>query len=1566
MTDEQLLARLAETTPEEWTSDELDLLRSRMQHNAELRAAFTDFVLLEQALTTSLSEGRITPDQVLARLEERRRGLLGLGRWWRTVAAIVLLAGGFGLWYSLREPAEDDPKLPRHAQPTGAAPQPGVKPVGPRSTSTVAVATPSSTPTATSTATTVALVPTPPTVGTLDPAEPWTAMLAAAERPFQDWCFTDRRLSRDAENLPRWWNTIRGQQRPVTTGDRQGLYMEGFFQLRAPWPAAATLSLWMYDTQNDRSRLCFWHGDQGLTLEYRTRGGESWTAYASKKKPNEPLPETFNFAATDHERHRRTGYGPIDFRFHDGRLFVSRGDILFFSAPMPGPPDTVVFEGTSVCKGMGLSNVGPLPTRWLDDAAGDRSWNPTETPRSIEWPTVSAAGWKTELPAGATFAPHGADGGTLSVSATTKPSWAALPSPSPGMVDLAWEIEVADRQTGVYLGDADGRPRYAIGFFQEADGGPMHVAQGRPNDLQVRYKHEPKLSPAPIVQFPAKLRLVLGAGTLKVYASVDGRSWGRLGEVWRGIDGPLPTIGIYANPTREKHRITITRIRHQPLLAAEDLQPPHAQAADGPDLEVPPIVQQGGFGLWFVDALDRHGDERPLPAYAANLLARGIRYDLARMLSSWVAVGAMPQASDEPPASRTQTLNRLHRLAWGADGVDSTTVPFWQQRYSEALAAAPVDDADEVAAALYALSPYSRVRRALVESPLVTQGKQPVFPVDLVREEILLLMRDQRWDALDQLCRMLHYFGGREDSDGRRSPPREPIMTLVDWAAATAERRRPAPEGATAVAPQTVLKSEWRHPLIEQFGKEGYNVLAELEIALAERAYVDACRIITSVTAVQAVGLLPNAGDADLLVSLPGAVALAMRDHPELRTVMQREYGDLAQLRLRQASNEGDVAAVQALTTQFFGTVAAAEAQMWLGDRALAQGDAARAEGHYQAARAELTGGDIRPIDARLRLAAALQGRNFGDPPTSSVVLGELTLSPAEFERTVSELRARAPEVELGAQTAGGATGDVSASPLPMPSRFKTATFAKIEGDLGKAPEQVPRRDVDYLGAQTSLTFAGERMIFANRFQITAYELKDKKFVWRAGLGGEAGRTYQLPLVPMPPIVVEDRIFARRLTAAGPELVCLRTSDGAVQWRSPRGDVVASDPLIAADRVLAVTLTLPQTDVVEAVLTMFDRRTGKVLLRRPLMQLRDYWKRELPCHLISAGDMLVVSLGGCVVGASGEGEPRWLRRLTWVPPSVDSMIGPTYPMPPQFIDGSLVVVQPNCAFAKQIDVRTGAVRGRSPVFRTTPEAEGFIVPAARRLTHGMESFRVEETIVDRKWHRAWAAWAGDTQGYATVAWPSAWQNARPAVGPLASHDGRYFAVVGTDLKLATREIVELIPGEPIESESPEVFQVDRTLRRELLPPLSSSLEQLTRNRSPWILVQSRYDEKLWFKNPLFLQDDCRLTSAVVDQPAIWTRRVSLNDLNPQRLHLRVAAAGTEPWQLTVRIDGAKVHEQRIAVPTDAAKPWVDVDVDLVKYSGRDVRLTLLSEAVPGGKSSTPVLAAWKQMEVVER
>ena len=130
-----------------------------------------------------------------------------------------------------------------------------------------------------------------------------------------------------------------------------------------------------------------------------------------------------------------------------------------------------------------------------------------------------------------------------------------------------------------------------------------------------------------------------------------------------------------------------------------------------------------------------------------------------------------------------------------------------------------------------------------------------------------------------------------------------------------------------------------QHPFIEELNKEGFNLLGDFQSAMASKAYRDACQIITSSDASETLGLWPDTQDPHLLVSINGAIDLAMAHDNQLRQTMIREFGPIGMLQVRQAMNEGDSSAVAAAVARYRGTDAAATADIWLGDRAISTGD---------------------------------------------------------------------------------------------------------------------------------------------------------------------------------------------------------------------------------------------------------------------------------------------------------------------------------------------------------------------------------------------------------------------------------------------------------------------------------------------------------------------------------------------------------------------------------------------------------------------------------------------------
>jgi hypothetical protein len=283
-------------------------------------------------------------------------------------------------------------------------------------------------------------------------------------------------------------------------------------------------------------------------------------------------------------------------------------------------------------------------------------------------------------------------------------------------------------------------------------------------------------------------------------------------------------------------------------------------------------------------------------------------------------------------------------------------------------------------------------------SPIWTSPGVDFFPGDLVRIEILNLVHQAAWEEVLQLCRQIRYWC-EPTLPGEKPPSRSgDLLTLVQWAGALASRHHRAEGGGKPLQ----FPTSWRHPLMEEFSRDGYNLISEFEAAVESRSLGAACQIISSADFRDDLGLLPLARDEGLLISFPAAVALAMREHPELQQTMREEFGPIGLLKVRRAMASGDAPTLREAALQFPGTEASAEAHRWLGDRALSGGDFPRAHGHYRSALRNAPAHLQKQIEPRLRLAAALMGQEELKPVEEAVNLNGTWVEAAEFERVVA------------------------------------------------------------------------------------------------------------------------------------------------------------------------------------------------------------------------------------------------------------------------------------------------------------------------------------------------------------------------------------------------------------------------------------------------------------------------------------------------------------------------------------------------------------------------------------
>jgi hypothetical protein len=1396
MTNDQLIQRVQDNLPEDLSLEEIELLRERVGQSPELRGVLADHLYWEQFLNTGLARETLSADQVVARLRAQR--LAARTRRWRlfgwpmlVLAAVAAVVLSVRAWNGSQKAADELAQLPAGQPAASEAKTPADKnsPAGAAATMPAEAAAP-------------------------EPAiDPLAQFSTDKPRPFRETCFQPLlplETEADLNRLKALWHPTHGST-ALARGKQNaaGVTLSGTFELRAPWPPGQVLRLTPLDL--DRLEFHIASGPNLASLRFIERPAPVWAAYCSRAAGPRGTHEPELLAATDGDRYRRTAGGPIELRYQDGLLVLSRGDVLLLAAPLAGKPDRISLDVPSRAM---LGNLAFAPGEPFPLAAQDKP-AAGQTPEPKSRPQPAAALFKGELPAGMTQM-AAADGVCeLVAKDNAKPGWVALDVDQPGTRELIFHVESASSGTGLVLLDADGRARDGIGFTSIRRTQQLVVGYARPTD-RVTEAREHQKGFMPLVSAPLWIRILAGP-SLKCWTSADGRHWATaLGG--RSSDGRWQRIGLYCAAGKGQRSIRLRNVAMHGLPTLAALADKHGGRA----FESAPDV-----AAWLSAALGAKPGELEradwLQSCAARTLSAGCRRELARGLIA-ALLGQVPTM----PGAFDKQCDLIDELAVLCDGND----PMATRQVVEAYVTLARRPADEKP-----WQPYSRIRRRLAESPPLYPANTASLVEPLVRAEILELVYHDAWDELDRLCKQVDFFDS--SSLRKKTADRQQAAQLADWAAALVRRNRPT-KGESGGA----IPAAWRHPLIEQLGKEGFNILAELDAALAGSSYKDACQLISSVTPREAIGLLPNSSDPALLVSLPGAVALAMRDHPPLREAMQAEFAPLGQLRLRQATAADDVDGVEAVTIQFYGTTAARQAHVWLGDRALAAGDFSEAEAHYRSAADEArvaadepAGSADASIAARLRLAGAMQGHDVGRPIEAAVQLGDELIQPGAFEKMIGEMLARSA-ADRSRDEGSGSSWRLLAAEGVEPAGYRARRASRLNVSSAKQSAVADGVPWDPVACETTLTLTAKAAIVSNPAEIAAYDRTSGQSLWKISGGSPPQRGSTWPPVAMRPVALGSAVLVRRWQSGNSQLVCVE--NGKIAWQTPPSVRVASDPLVLGDRVLAVTAAALPQEMLELSLTAYDPQSGQQLAQHPLAQFRDLWQHEMPCELALAGDTVLVSGGGCTLGCTRDGEAKWLRRETWVGGVVDQRTWPRHYGPPLVREQFACLAQPGVPAVSCVETSNGRLAWQRPMgdlLRLVAVLPGELLVQTAR---GFEALSLKDgsTVWQHAAPQALDGWLaseqsgfvyarreslGKKESQVRLVWLDIktgsqrasttlgdWPSEQAMLGPLAAEGSHIWAVAGSKGRESARELLELIPAGPAADESDDAWR-DRWL-----------------------------------------------------------------------------------------------------------------------------------------------------------
>ncbi|MGC4004111.1 MAG: PQQ-binding-like beta-propeller repeat protein [Pirellulales bacterium] len=857
---------------------------------------------------------------------------------------------------------------------------------------------------------------------------------------------------------------------------------------------------------------------------------------------------------------------------------------------------------------------------------------------------------------------------------------------TPSLIDC--EVEIVRPGGKLILAGDDNTPRYAITALRDRRTDGVVWQFGSPFDENWETEANIQERVAPYSGQRVWLRLIQGAGFVRAWTSIDGLSWGRPCEPMYDTEGFCTRLGLMI-PKSDRPRGLILRrvvIRELPLLrdraGVETLaKVPHWK----------PAKPRPGLAEWQAWADSTRPADVSEQAWRRACGVKALAYGLspqcgtalqARLLDD---VFAKAETEADPIATR---LAWLRETAWIANtSYIENELPVadrFTPRYLNTAIESGLRGEERA---------WSRLWPEFVQAPFTSPSGYAQEWAQLARRELLRAIYGGDPARVRELTLTMQ--------------PIYPRSTLMSWsefwlATKHPQFRLPSSDGFEEHEQSRIDR---RHPLVEEISKESYNTMAELSSAIGSKAYRDAARIITQSAATESGGLLPDESDSQLLVSLPAAVDLAMRRDPELRETLIREFGEVGLLRYRKAELEADAGVMRILADQYPGTLAAGLAHAWLGERAMAGGDFDAATTHFETATTLVTPDLATGLAARRRLASALAGREFGTPTTASVAWGESQIAAADFETMIRDL------LKERGRTSLTRAADIPAV-FPKLANLTGKRIAATDGDAGDKVGEFPEalnaameggKRLDWVARQTAVVPAGDLMIWTNRYQIAAYRRDNGERVWRVALDNDHGKAHDWPLIPHRPLVAGDRVFVRRSSRSGPELVAfdLKTQ-GKLVWRSPSAMTVIADPLAVDDEVRVLCLQRSEQDA-QIVLTGFDPNTGAVTSQRTLCSVRAGWDEHHTAQWTVVGDRFYGILTGFVFCCDTRGKMLWARRQIWFAPREDRDWTRQWMQPPVMSDERMFVAQPGVKTVEALDPTTGRLLWRQ------------VLPSIRRI-----------------------------------------------------------------------------------------------------------------------------------------------------------------------------------------------------------------------------------------------------------
>ena len=949
----------------------------------------------------------------------------------------------------------------------------------------------------------------------------------------------------------------------------------------------------------------------------------------------------------------RTFRSTLDLRYQDGHVVIARGTIPLVALPMKSPPSAITLQTQGR-----LRHFEPLRLPPLDNLVSPFATTIPKAPRN----NAAQRGWKLQYTDEATKAAikKSADG-TLNVVREE----GAGPFRAETVVNL-------DGTTEILIEMKDLRPNTGVGFLHPqsdmwlsyfaTDVGDQSVICINPVD---RTLTNSKYLEGILADKSIWWKAVYADSYINISFSNDGERWVPLHQEMLNPQLPLrkqTSIAVvgYNGPGNRSvvvdSILTINKNELEQLAFALPVNevPPIPELAErkstaaSADTAIEPLLAKRPESIpawkWQLACYAKvlHSESTPLMRQdaAIRLLKHAVEthddHDLLRRALLYLPQRMMLRRTD----TLDHSWSNLHRM------FDLYASRLWTESRIEELNSLLYD--------------WYRID---VGPGGAEYNNLPIAPPLLTMLVLFDMYQKGEWSEIHKIAREYEFLSMSETGAQTFNQPGH-VWRFVRWLHGLAASNL---ENVPAVEDLPQLMDEHREVVTTD--RESASSVSELRQAIESDDWNTALAMMTNRDAPE--GVLPVDSSLTLYQDASVYYADQVAQNQELADIIRTQNSDLAMLRLTQALDAQDIAALEAVAMQFPGTDGARRATTMLGDQALSAGQFVEASRLYKLALSQ-PGGQSNDLMAKQMLAMAMTGRQSTYELSGPVVTPAGEQSAADYTTFINTL---VKENAVAAPTAAAVQHNPNDRTITR--SLELTLLPSLNGHPHRIREFTTIKDDSLL-------------LIHEHGWLKAIHAETNAALWEV-----KGDGYQLPTEysrPPRPALTGDKIFVPMLFEKQFQWMMINRTSGAIEWKKPIDGMPFADPIVIGASIYAFVLKPDRTNYGIIDLVEIASTDGEILSSQRVLQFQISTELFKTCQAYLAENVIILHANRAVYGLSTTGTMLWTRVLPTTPKNTDLGIHNDFVVSNPIIwDESIVVSSPGFAGVVRLDPRTGRI-----------------------------------------------------------------------------------------------------------------------------------------------------------------------------------------------------------------------------------------------------------------------------------